>query len=428
MIMQFVTNNWNKLDTNGMELSDFDLLLKSVIQAGYFRFDSTFYKQLNGLGMGVKPAPPFAIIYVYCTVELPLLQDDYTYTPNAPRKPADLPQVDLWDRYVDDCFSIIEGDEDTVKSLFSYINSLNSDIQFTFECSDKCIAFLDLNIHMNTSENKLDFSLFVKPTSQDIFLNYFSAHPRKTILSAARNEIRRAITNSSSTELQKTSISRITEMLKRNDFPDHVVSKLVQETLKCQEKDRQPKVNANIAYLCLPYINEQTCRKVYYTLRKHQLLESTRVTFTSGQRLMDLLTKSSLQHTKCNKQSNSKCYQCDKACMTKNICYQLKCNICQQTYIGETGRFKRSRTWEHYKAVRDKNNTTAMGKHYQEEHPDIPCPSAPFELTVRRRCKDFVDRQLWQSVLIKRENPKINTQLSESVGEGDWRKYTWKIM
>ena len=125
---------------------------------------------------------------------------------------------------------------------------------------------------------------------------------------------------------------------------------------------------------------------------------------------------------------DSKCYQCDKTCMTKNICYQLKCNICQQTYIGETGRFKRSRTWEHYKAVRDKKNTTAMGKHYLEEHPDIPCPSNPFKLTVRKRCKDFVDRQLWQSVLIKRENPSINTQLSESVAEGDWIKYTWKLM
>ena len=263
-----------------------------------------------------------------------------------------------------------------------------------------------------------------------VYLIQSPSQPRKTILSAARNEIRRAITNSSSPDLQKTSIGRITEMLRMNDFPNHIVTKLVQETLKSQEKEKEkdPKVNPKIAYLSLPYINEQTCRKVYYSLRKHQLLESRRVTFTSGQRLMDLLTKSSLQHTKCNKQSDSKCYQCDKSCMTKNICYQLKCTICQQTYIGETGRFKRTRTWEHYKSVRDGNKSTAMGKHYLEEHPDTPCPKDPFEITVRRRCKDFVDRQLWQSVLIKRENPNIDTQLSELAGDGDWIKYTWKLM
>ena len=50
------------------------------------------------------------------------------------------------------------------------------------------------------------------------------------------------------------------------------------------------------------------------------------------------------------------------------------------------------------------------------------------QFIVRKRCKDYVDRQLWQSVLIKRENPEINTQLSESVKEGDWIKYTWKLM
>ena len=97
-------------------------------------------------------------------------------------------------------------------------------------------------------------------------------------------------------------------------------------------------------------------------------------------------------------------------------------------YIGETDRFKRSRAWEHYKSVRDGNKSTAMGKHYLEEHADISTPNIPFRFIVRKRCKDYVDRQLWQSVLIKRENPEINTQLSESVNEGDWIKYTWKLM
>ena len=48
-----LTNKENfdfKIDTNGMDLADFDLVLKSVIQAGYFRFDSKFYQQLNILG------------------------------------------------------------------------------------------------------------------------------------------------------------------------------------------------------------------------------------------------------------------------------------------------------------------------------------------------------------------------------------------
>ncbi len=111
--------------------------------------------------------------------------------------------------------------------------------------------------------------------------------------------------------------------------------------------------------------------------------------------------------------------------MTKNICYQLTCNVCDKAYIGETGRFKRNRNWEHYnKSVKDHNKSTAMGKHYIEEHPYIPRPKVPYDFNLRQRCRDYVDRQLWQSVLIKRENPAINTQLAETLNERDWVKHT----
>ena len=114
--------------------------------------------------------------------------------------------------------------------------------------------------------------------------------------------------------------------------------------------------------------------------------------------------------------------------MTKNICYQLTCNVCKKRYIGETGRYKRHRNWEHYKSVRDHTKSTAMGKHYLTDHPHMPRPKEPYTFKTRQRCNDFVDRQLWQSVLIKRECPDLNVQLSEIQNEGDWVKNTWKLM
>ena len=427
VIMQFLRNNTEHINTNGMELADFDLLLKSVIQAGYFRFDSNFYRQIDGLGMGVKPAPPFAIIYVYCTVEMPLLYGDLTYTPNGREKPSHLPEIESWDRYVDDCFGIIEGDELVTKELFEYINSLNNKIQFTYESSKDVISFLDLNIHCNTNESKLDFSLFVKPSSKDIFLNFTSAHPKSIILNSAKNEIKRAIRNSSTPHLTEQSIKRVCNMLLRNDFPESVVTKLVEETQNPKKTPDSPKKQPS-TYLTLPYISEQTNRKVYYTLRKHNRLDDTRVIFKPGRKLEETLTKSSLHPTKCNKRNADTCYQCDANCMTKNICYELCCNSCGDKYIGETGRFKRNRIWEHFQSVQHANNNTAMGKHYREKHGDIPIPEQPFNVTIKRRCKDYVERQIWQSVLIKRENPVLNTQLAETRAEGEWVKNTWRIL
>ena len=89
---------------------------------------------------------------------------------------------------------------------------------------------------------------------------------------------------------------------------------------------------------------------------------------------------------------------------------------------------KRNRNWEHFKSVQGETRDTAMGKHYLAQHADTPIPREPFKLTVKQRCKDFVDRQIWQSVLIKREQPELNTQLSELHEEGDWLKSTWRII
>ena len=153
-------------------------------------------------------------------------------------------------------------------------------------------------------------------------------------------------------------------------------------------------------FLTLPYINEQHIRKVHQILRKNKLLECIRVSFQHDK---SLKTRSALRPTPYNKQNASKCYQCDNNCMIKNITYILTCNICEEEYVGETGRLKRNRCWEHYKSVRDGNNKTAMGNHYLKAHPDIVDIQGlePFKFDLIDKCKDFVDRQIKQSQLIK---------------------------
>ena len=84
MVSEFIKRHRDKINMLGMEHSDFVSILKTVTQSGYFRFDEKYYRQTEGLGMGVKPAPPFAIIYVYLTVEKPLLEDDFTYSNAVP--------------------------------------------------------------------------------------------------------------------------------------------------------------------------------------------------------------------------------------------------------------------------------------------------------------------------------------------------------
>ena len=433
VVCQFVKDHINDIDMMGLEFSEFRDILSIVVKSGYFRFDEEFYRQIDGLAMGVKPAPPFAIIYVYCTVELPLLDDDFSYVPDAPRKSDGLPEIYTWDIYVDDCLSITVGDEEDIKMLFDYINIINPAIQFTYETSKTSVDFLDLTIHLNHQERKLDFELFIKPTSKGIFLNYDSNHPKSVIVNSAKNEFRRAITYGTTETLVENGVNKIRQMLMDNGYPEDVLDKALREV---KDSMQNPKVNTaekddqqRITYLCLPYISEANCRQVYYILRKNNLFENTKVTFKPSNKLKDILTSTKLKHTKCNAHTG-KCYLCKGIdCMRKNFCYQLTCTLCSQTYVGESGRFYRNRMWEHFKSVSSGNRDTAMGGHYQDSHAGDETPDVPFEHKVLRSCRDYPDRLLWQSVYIKHLSPVINTQHSiDRDQNGGWIKNTWQIL
>ena len=351
---------------------------KSVIESGFFRFNDRFYHQKEGLAMGVKPAPPFAIIYVYCTVELPLLKDDYTYAPDVPRKPPNLMTIESWDIYIDDTISLGQGTENDVTNLFSFINSLNPHIHFEHQCSKKSLPSLDMTIDLNTVTKNLDFELYIKPSSLELFLNYKSHHPKNVLINSAKNEITRAIKRSSTPQKIERSIKMVSEILKRNNYPENVIQKCIKDVkIKMgllQSNQKNNNVNKNDlkstkkSFLCLPYVSEQHKRKTMYILRKNNLLESTKVTFTPGKKLSEVLVSSKLLPTACNAKSATKCYKCDANCMSKSICYELLCNICKEKYDGETGRLNRLRKWEHYRSAIKGNGSTAMGAHYRDKH------------------------------------------------------------
>ena len=178
----------------------------------------------------------------------------------GPNRPDNLPIIETWDRYVDDCLSITEGEEEDIEELFKYINKLNPPIQFEYEVSKSSVDFLDLTIHLNPQKSKLEFELFIKPTSKGIFLNYESHHTKSVIINSAKNEFRRAILYGSTEELKENGVKKIESMLKNNSFPDTVISKALREcrtSLKQSINSTQTATQHNkVTYLCLPYISE----------------------------------------------------------------------------------------------------------------------------------------------------------------------------
>jgi hypothetical protein len=364
-----------------------------------------------------------------------LLEYDYEYVIGAvPTRPDNLVWVQYWARYVDDCLILAEATTEEMEQLFDYINKLNPHIQFTYEMSTDNIDFLDLTIHLDQTTRRLEHELFIKPSSLGIFLNYQSAHPQSTITNCAVNEIERALKNGSTDKYKKNGVQKISGMLGKNNYPADKINKLVKRAEARQAEVRQADKDTNnnnntkhMKYvLRLPYIGEQHKRKTLAILKKSGWLEDTRVCFQPDKKLKELLSRSALLPTSCNKQSDRTCYQCDQQCMTKNLVYLLTCNLCQQKYAGETGRCKRTRCWEHFKSVTNDNDKTAMGKHYLAHHADADAQLTPFKFEVLKVCKDYTERMLWQSLYIKELSPEINKQLSNDTES--WTKNTWSIM
>ena len=80
------------------------------------------------------------------------------------------PQFDLliWKRYVDNRFAIFNTSQ--INEILIYINSINTNIQFTAELEvDKALPFLDINI-MKQNDGSLQFSVHRKLTSNDRYL------------------------------------------------------------------------------------------------------------------------------------------------------------------------------------------------------------------------------------------------------------------
>ena len=113
--------------------------------------------------MGTKAAPS------YTNTFMGKFEEDFVYT--YPTQPL------LWKRYIDDCFFILTGTEDSLNIFLKYLNSCNPNITFTFEKSQHSIHFLDTTVFFKDHELRTD--LYSKPTGSHNYLRFTSSHPNK---------------------------------------------------------------------------------------------------------------------------------------------------------------------------------------------------------------------------------------------------------
>ena len=144
----------------GLSKSDFRDLLKLTTMVTVFYFNSSYYKQLDGVAMGSPLGPASANAFLCHHERKWLRKCPVTYAPT------------FYKCYVDGIFVLLKS-ENHVNNLLFYLNSKHTNIRFTCEIEkDRSLAFLAINVYRDN--NKFGTSVHRKSTFSGVYTKYRS--------------------------------------------------------------------------------------------------------------------------------------------------------------------------------------------------------------------------------------------------------------
>jgi hypothetical protein len=227
----------DKIYNSGLDLIAFIEILKLVLQNNIFSFKTNDYLQVKGIAMGCICGPTIANIVVH-SLESDFLQK---FKPH------------YYKRYIDDIFMIIDNN-------FNLNNFLNNFGYLKLSISHGLrVNFLDLDISLNELSQRLEFSLYIKPTNTFSYLRTDSNHPDFIFENNPKSlfiRIRRICTYYNDFLYHSTLL--ITRLLKRGyDYNKlikirHMVCKLDRDSL-IPYKQKINKFSADTVFFKIPY-------------------------------------------------------------------------------------------------------------------------------------------------------------------------------
>ena len=407
-VMDLIETNLSKVNTYGTTVKDIRCLLTHVLNNNFLRFDSQTFKQVSGIAMGNRLAPPVAIAFMH-SFETAFLST-LTYVPM------------LYVRYIDDILGVWTHGLDRLNHFVNLINTHHPSIRFTMEHTENTgtLAFLDTLITVFPS-GKYTTELYFKPMAAPIILHYTSAHPKTTKKAVLNAEIHRALRVSSDHDSSQRSLNAVKQLFIQNGYPDDIVNRTIKNIRyrKREPKEKAHQKNIQI-YMRLPYVNETIVSRVNGILRSSKT--SIKPAWTNENTLKKKLVNSAFVKPPCPS-GNKQCHTCTNGlrdkCNTKNAIYQITCNICQSqqqtvTYVGESTRPIRYRFNEHLSDARLRKTDTPLGEHILDKHSDLDNIqiNKSFSIKLLDTGKDCADVKIKESLHIKKLKPQLNTMTS----------------
>ena len=230
---------------------ELESLLRLCTKEVEFSFNDELYLQVDGVAMGSPLGPLFANIFM-CELEKHIIPQLKKY-------------VTTWLRYVDDAFVFIDS-----KMTKIVCGKLKLD-------------------------NKLETTVYRKPTNTDPYINWFSHSPNNWKVGTFTNLVRRAVTICSTEHLFMKEIDHLKYVfVKVNQYPYQVIENIIKKKFRNKERDNtilaievDDKItnDIHIVSMTLPYvgnIGETLVKKLKQDLKsKLPVTVKTQITYTA---------------------------------------------------------------------------------------------------------------------------------------------------
>ena len=129
---------------------------------------------------------------------------------------------DNWMRYLDDCYINWTFGEQRLTVVNELLNSLNTNISFTVECSKEQIAFL--NVLIKTDKDRLTTNINYKITDTKQYLHYQSNHPRHIKRNIPYNLARIICTIVDTDRDKERRLDKLSELLAKRGYPKDLIN------------------------------------------------------------------------------------------------------------------------------------------------------------------------------------------------------------
>ena len=122
------------------------------------------------------------------------------------------------------------------------------------------------------------------------------------------------------------SVQKVIKIFLSNGYPFQIIKRAISKTKHTGKRDRRKrqKLNKEITFISLPFIDDELTRKINATVRSSEL--PIKIAWQSGQTVSDVLVRSALNPPRCPS-GNKTCHACGAGlqgqCTTKNVVYEI---------------------------------------------------------------------------------------------------------